>query len=133
MPTVDQILATPALAGLRRVTRLGGGQPVTGVRLAERFADLDAAPAGSLVLLARAPSAAATGYRFDMAVRVAGLRGIAAIGVLAGPQWQPPATAADIAERAGLALLGVPEQAELTGLLLAVMREAGRAGAGADR
>jgi sugar diacid utilization regulator len=125
MPTVDEILATPVLAGLRRVTRLGGEQPVTGVRLAERFGDLDAAPPGSLVLLGRAPSAAATDYRFDMAVRVAALRGIAAIGVLAGPQWQPPATAADIAERAGLALIGVPEQAELTGLLLAVMREAG--------
>jgi sugar diacid utilization regulator len=125
MPSVDEILAAPALAGLRRVTRQGGGRPVTGVRLAEQFVDLDAAPAGCLVLLARAPSAAATDYRFDMAVRLASLHDVAAIAVLAGPQWQPPATAADIADRAGLALIRVPEQAELTALLLAIMREAG--------
>jgi sugar diacid utilization regulator len=125
MPTVDDILAAPALAGLRRATSGGGDREVATVRLAERFSDLDDAPDDSLVVLARTPSAAATDYRFDMAVRLAGLHGVAAVAILCPAGWQPPATAADIAERAGLALICVPAQTELTGLLAAIMREAG--------
>jgi sugar diacid utilization regulator len=124
MPTVDDILAAPALAGLRRATRGGGDREILTVRLAEQFADLDTAPDGSLVLLAAAPSAAATDYRFDMAVRLAGGHGVAAVAILSPAAWQPPVTAADIAERTGVALICVPAQTELTGLLAAIMREA---------
>ncbi len=138
--SVDAILSARPLAGLTRVTDGGGGREVTGVRLAERFADLEAAPAGSLVILGRALSDLATDYRFDMALRWAALGGVSAVAAFAERRWQPPATAMDIAGRAGLALVWIPGQAELTGLLLAVLGEVGggpaaalaRASAGID-
>src|SRR5579883_1736488 len=100
--SVDAILSARPLAGLTRVTDGGGGREVTGVRLAERFADLEAAPAGSLVILGRALSDLATDYRFDMALRWAALGGVSAVAAFAERRWQPPATAMDIAGRAGL-------------------------------
>ena len=54
MPTVDEILASSTLAGLRRVSQGGGNRQVTVVRFAERFADLDNAPHTSIVVLSRA-------------------------------------------------------------------------------
>ena len=44
MPSVDEILASPPLSGLRRVTRRGGNRQVVTVRLAEQFSDLNPAP-----------------------------------------------------------------------------------------
>ena len=44
--TVDEILASSPLSGLQRVSGGGGERQVALVRLAERFADLDGAPAG---------------------------------------------------------------------------------------
>ena len=63
MPSVDEILVSSPLTGLRRVSLGGGDRPVALVRLAERFAELDDAPAGSLVVLSRAASAEVTDYR----------------------------------------------------------------------
>ena len=54
MTSVDEILAGSPLAGLRRISRGGGDRKVTAVRLAERFAELDDAPADSFVVLSRA-------------------------------------------------------------------------------
>ena len=125
MPSVDDVLAGPALAGLHRVTRRGGGREVAAVQLAEQFADLDGAPAGSFVLLSRATSAAAIDYRLDMALRWAAIHEVAAVAAFSTGQWQPPRTAAAIAERAGIALVSVPAETDLSWLLLAVMREAG--------
>ena len=67
--TVDEILASSPLSGLQRVSGGGGDRQVALVRLAERFADLDDAPAGSLVVLSRAASAEVTDYRLDMGLR----------------------------------------------------------------
>ena len=53
MPSVDEILAGSPLSGLRRVSTGGGDRKVATVRLAERFAELDDAPAGSFVVLGR--------------------------------------------------------------------------------
>ncbi len=78
MPSVDEILASSPLSGLRRVSRRGGDRKVTAVRLAERFAELDDAPADSFVVLSRAASAEITGYRLDMALRWAAIHGVAA-------------------------------------------------------
>jgi sugar diacid utilization regulator len=125
MPSVDEILASPPLAGLRRVSRRGGDRQVVTVRLAEQFSDLNPAPAGSLVILSRAASAAATDYRLDMALRWAAIHNVAAVAGFSADRWQPPVTAADIADRADIALLSIPASAELTWLLQAVMRETG--------
>jgi sugar diacid utilization regulator len=130
MPSVDEILASPPLAGLRRVSRRGGDRQVVTVRLAEQFSDLNPAPAGSLVILSRAASAAATDYRLDMALRWAAIHNVAAVAGFSAGHWQPPVTAADIADRADIALVSVPASAELTWLMRAVMRETG---GGAER
>ena len=125
MPSVDEILASPPLAALRRVSRRGGDRQVVTVRLAEQFSDLNPAPAGSLVILSRAASAAATDYRLDMALRWAAIHNVAAVAGFSANRWQPPVTAADIADRADIALVSIPASAELTWLLQAVMRETG--------
>jgi sugar diacid utilization regulator len=130
MPSVDEILASPPLSGLRRVTRRGGDRQVVTVRLAEQFSDLNPAPAQSLVVLSRAASAVATDYRLDMALRWAAVHNVAAVGCFSDGLWQPPVTAVDIAERADIALVSVPAAAELTWLLRAIMQETG---GGAER
>jgi len=130
MPSVDEILASPPLSGLRRVTRRGGNRQVVTVRLAEQFSDLNPAPAQSVVILSRAASAAATDYRLDMALRWAAVHNVAAVGCFAEGVWQPPMTAVDIADRADIALVSVPAATELTWLLRAIMQETG---GGAER
>jgi sugar diacid utilization regulator len=126
MPTtIDAILATAPLPGLARVTRRGGNQQVSGVRVAEQFADLAQAPAGSFVILGRAASASATDYRLDMGLRWGAIQGVAAVAAFSPDRWQPTATATDIAERAGIALVSVPAETELSWLVQAVMRAAG--------
>ncbi len=128
--TVDEILASSPLSGLRRVSRGGGRREVALVRLAERFADLDGAPPGSLVVLSRAASAEVTDYRLDMALRWAAVNQVAAVAAFSAEQWQPTVTAMDIAGRADIALISIPAAAELASLVQAIAREIG---GGADR
>ena len=49
-------------------------------------------------MLSRAASAAATDYRLDMALRWAAIHSVAAVAAFSAERWQPPVTAADIAE-----------------------------------
>src|SRR6266498_974557 len=130
MPSVDAMLASSPLAGLRRVSQGGGDQMVTRVRLAEQLADLDDAPAASFVVLSRAASAEAADYRFDMALRWAAIHQVAAVAAFSADLWQPTLTSMDIAERANIAMVSVPAAMELTWLLPAIVRETG---GGADR
>jgi PucR C-terminal helix-turn-helix domain/GGDEF-like domain len=125
MPSVDELLASSPLTGLRRVSRGGGGREVALIRLAERFADLDQAPPASLVVLARAASAEVSDYRLDMALRWAAVNGVAAVAAFAAERWQPTVTAIDIAGRASIALLSIPADTELAGLVEALAREIG--------
>jgi hypothetical protein len=125
MTCVDALLSASSLAGLARVNDVGGSREVTGVSVAERFSDLEAAASGSLVVLGRVASESATDYRFDMALRWAALGGVAAVAAFAEERWRPPLTAIDIASRAGVALISIPAKLELTALLLAVLAEVG--------
>ena len=125
MPTIAAIFASSPLAALRLVSEGGGDRPVTQVRLAEQFADLDNAPAGSFVVLSRSASAEATDYRLDMALRWAAIHQVAGVAAFSAELWRPPPTATDIAERADIALVSVPAAVELTWLLSALMREIG--------
>ena len=119
------MLASSPLAGLWRVSRGGGDRQVALVRLAERFADLDDAPAGSLVVLSRAASAELSDYRLDMGLRWASANGVSAVAAFSAEQWQPTVTAMDIAGRADIALISIPAGAELAGLVQAISREIG--------
>jgi sugar diacid utilization regulator len=123
--TVDEILASSPLSGLQRVSGGGGERQVALVRLAERFADLDGAPAGSLVVLSRAASAEVTDYRLDMGLRWAAVNRVAAVAAFRAEQWRPTVTAMDIAGRADIALVSIPAGAELAGLVQAIAREIG--------
>jgi sugar diacid utilization regulator len=125
MTTVDAILSGPLLPGLSRVSIGGGDRQVTEVRVAEQFADLSGACADSFVILGRAASAETADYRFDMGVRWAGIQGVSAIAAFSPESWHPSATAADIADRAGIALVSVPGHTELTWLIRTIMREVG--------
>ena len=84
MTCVDALLSAPSLAGLARINSVGGRREVMSVRLAERFADLEDASAGSLVVLGRVASESATDYRFDMALRWAALAGVSAVAAFCG-------------------------------------------------
>jgi sugar diacid utilization regulator len=130
MPTVDEILASSPLAGLRRVSQSGGDRQVAVVRLAERFAELDHAPPASLVVLSRAASAEVTDYRLDMALRWAAVHQVAAVAAFSAGRWRPTVTVTDIVGRAGIALVSIPSDAELAELVQALMREIG---GGAER
>ena len=123
--TVDEILASSPLSGLQRVSGGGGDRQVALVRLAERFADLDDAPPGSLVVLSRAASAEVTDYRLDMGLRWAAVNRVAAVAAFRAEQWRPTVTAMDIAGRADIALISIPAGAELAGLVQAIAREIG--------
>jgi sugar diacid utilization regulator len=125
MPTVDDILASSLLAGLRRVSRSGGDRQVTVVRFAERFAELDHAPPASFVVLSRSASAEVTDYRLDMALRWASIHRVAAVAAFSAERWRPTVTVTDIAGRADIALISIPGDTELTGLVRAIMREIG--------
>jgi sugar diacid utilization regulator len=125
MTSVDEILAGSPLSGLRRISRRGGDRKVTAVRLAERFAELDDAPADSFVVLSRAASAEITGYRLDMALRWAAINGVAAVAAFAAEEWQPAVTALDIAGPAEIALISVPDDTDLIALARAVYAEIG--------
>ena len=123
MPSVDEILASSPLSGLRRVSSGGGDRKVTSVRLAERFDELDEAPAGSFVVVGRLASAEVDGYRLDMALRWAAIHGVAAVAAFSAEQWQPAVTALDITTRAGIALISIPADAQLASLLPAISAE----------
>src|SRR5260370_25408436 len=125
MPTVDDILTISLLAGRRRVSRSGGDRQVTQVRFAERLADLDGAPPTSLVVLSRSASAEVTDYRLDMALRWASIHRVAAVAAFSAEKWRPTVTVTDIAGRADIALISIPGDTELTGLVHAIMREIG--------
>jgi sugar diacid utilization regulator len=125
MTSVDHVLEQLSVAAMRRVSRGGGGRQLAAVRLAEQFTELNQAPALSLVILSRTASEAAADYRLDLALRWAAVRGVSAIGVLSGAGWIPSATASDIADRADIALLSIPDAVELSWLMQAIVREIG--------
>jgi DNA-binding PucR family transcriptional regulator len=130
MPSVDEILAGLPLSGLRRVSRSGGDRKVAVVRLAERFVELDDAPADSFIVLSRLASAEITGYRLDMALRWAAIHRVAAVAAFSAEEWQPAVTALDIAGPAEIGLVSIPADADLTALVQAIF---GEIGGGAER
>jgi sugar diacid utilization regulator len=130
MPSIDEILASSPLAGLRRVSRSGGDRQVALVRLAESFTELDQAPPASLVILSRSASTEISDYRLDMALRWAAIHRVAAVAAFSAEDWQPTITARDIAWRADIALVSIPPEAELAELMQAIIREIG---GGAER
>ena len=125
MTSVDEILASSPLSGLRRISRGGGDRKVTAVRLAERFAELDDAPADSFVVLSRVGLGrdhrlpAGHGPALGGDQRRGRGRGVRR------REWQPAVTALDIAGPAEIALVSIPADADLVALARAIFAEIG--------
>lgn len=104
MPTLSDVVKAPGLW----LESFAGAVPdeiVERVVVAERLLDLRDAPARTIAVLAAPVCAEVEGYQFDVALRLAAARGVVAL-VLADPHARPPtSTAAEIAERFGVAIL----------------------------
>ena len=125
MPTLQSLLASPMLSDvLSPVAGTVGGQVVDSVVLIENIEDfLNQAGANALMLLTPRASAAATTYRFEIAVREGGARHVAAV-VLTGdatPTLLPTSVA--LAQRAGLVVLRAAPTTDLGELVSAAHRE----------
>jgi sugar diacid utilization regulator len=122
--SLRELVESPALAPLvGYVSRPRNDPAVEGVTLIEdldRFAQVGE---HDIVLLTRGASTAISSYRFDMALRVASSRGVAALVLTAADVWRIPSTATAIANRSGMAILGMDDDTELMELALAIGRE----------
>ncbi len=125
LASLESFLAAPGIrTRLAHIAGPCGTAPLRQVVLAEDVGDLERAPADALVVLSHAASAEATGYRLDLAMRLAGSRGAAAVALTDGRDAIPH-TAASIADRVGLAVLRADAASDLADLLMAADRELG--------
>ncbi|MDX6692234.1 MAG: hypothetical protein QOG15_3691 [Solirubrobacteraceae bacterium] len=117
---VDSPTLTPLLAYLVRPRSDRG---VAQVALIEDLAEIERVEPATLVLLTHAASAAASSYRFDMALRVARTRQIAGIVLSAVVAENVTPTSAAIANRSGTAILATGRDVDLAQLAVAIGRE----------
>jgi sugar diacid utilization regulator len=96
---------------------------VEDVALVEDLAELERVGPHALVLLTHAAATAASTYRFDMALRLAGSGHVAAIVLPAGHAESITPTSSVIAHRAGIAILATAGDVDLARLAIAVGRE----------
>jgi sugar diacid utilization regulator len=122
--SLAQLVTSPALSSrLGYVARPSSDAEVERVALIEELADIEHVQEGAIVLLAQTAAAAAGTYRFDMALRMARGRRVAALVLPASELGQMTPTAAAIADRSGTALLGTTEGVDLGELAIAIARE----------
>jgi sugar diacid utilization regulator len=124
MASLAQLVESPALRTMvGYVARPRKQTPVERVAFVEQLDDLDRVEEHAIVLLSRGASAQASSYRFDVALRIARARKVAAL-VLAGADVASiTPTAAAIADRSGTAILTTGGETDLAQLAVAVARE----------
>jgi PucR family transcriptional regulator, purine catabolism regulatory protein len=123
MQTLSELLAAPRIAELSiPITEGERDRRVESVACADALSQLDGIGANSMVILTEAASADVATYRFDIALRVAGSRGVPAL-VLVGGVKAVPETAVAIANRAGIALLRAAEGVDLSSIVVGVIIE----------
>ena len=116
-------MAAPALRSqLSYATRPRSDPTVEHVALIEDLGELPRVPEHAIVLLSTAASAMAGSYRFDVALRGARDRIVAALVIAVADIGRLTPTAAAVAERSGTAVLGTraTDRAELA---IAIARE----------
>ncbi|MEA2221884.1 MAG: hypothetical protein QOH83_260 [Solirubrobacteraceae bacterium] len=124
MASLRQLVGSPALHPLLAYLARPRSDPsVEHVALAEDLAELERVEPHAIVLLTHAASAAASSYRFDMALRVAGGREVAAVVLSAGHAENVTSTSSAIAHRAGIAILATAADVDLARLAVAIGRE----------
>ena len=116
---VSDLMQTPGLA-LERIVGDADGASVESVFLAERLFDLMEAPGRSVVVLGADACAGAERYHFDMALRMAASRDVAAIILTRAPVGPATSTSLHTARRVGVALLRQTEPINLAGLVVAL-------------
>src|SRR3954452_4021634 len=124
MASLAQLVESPALrTRLGYVARPRTQAPVSLVALVEDLDDIERVDEQAIVLLTRSASAYASTYRFDVALRIARARKVAAI-VLAGADVASiTPTAAAIADRSGMAILATGSKVDLAQLAIGIARE----------
>ncbi|MGW5649107.1 PucR family transcriptional regulator [Saccharopolyspora sp. NPDC003752] len=115
MPTVENVLTSPGLAGIRVLGGPVSAGPVTGVRLEHRLDRVPTLPAGCIAVLL----APVSGYRLDIAVRDASTAGAAALA-LTGQADELPPTARALADNGRVCILHAT--GDLAALVVAIAR-----------
>jgi hypothetical protein len=122
--SLAELVASPTLSShLGYVARPRSDGEVERVAVIEELGDIERVGEGAIVLLTRSASAAAGTYRFDMALRTARGRRIAALVLPASEVARMTPTAASVADRSGTALLGRSDDIDLGELAIAIARE----------
>jgi sugar diacid utilization regulator len=116
---VSDLLQTPGLS-LECVVGDAGGLSVESVFLAERLFDLMDAPGRSVVVLSAEACAGAERYHFDMALRMAASREVAAIILTRAPVGGITSTSLHTARHVGVPLLRQTEPINLASLVVAL-------------
>ncbi|MEY2532952.1 MAG: hypothetical protein QOF29_862 [bacterium] len=124
MASLRELVESPTLTGLLSYLARPRVDPsVERVALVEELNDIEQVGAHAIALLTRGASAAATGYRFDIALRLARSREAAAVVLTSGDVGSITPTSAAIADRSGVAILGTPPDVDLAELALLIGRE----------
>jgi sugar diacid utilization regulator len=122
--SLAQLVASPTLSSLLGyLARPRSDAEVERVALIEELGEIERVGEGAIVLLTRSASAAAGTYRFDMALRMARGRRVAALVLPASEVARMTPTAAAVADRSGTALLGTSDDVDLGELAIAIARE----------
>jgi hypothetical protein len=122
--SLAQLVASPTLSShLGYLTRPSSDAQVEHVALIEELSEIERVREGAIVLLAHTAAAAAGTYRFDMALRMARGRRVAALVLPASQLGHMTPTAAAIADRSGTALLGTTDEIDLGELAISIARE----------
>lgn len=116
---VSDLLQAPGLS-LEFIAGDGDGSSVESVFLAERLFELMDAPGRSVVVLGADACAGAERYHFDMALRMAASRDVAAVILTRTPAGEATSTSLHTARRVGVALLRQTEPINLAALVVAI-------------
>ncbi len=124
MASVRQLVDAPTMHGrLGYLARPRTDPEVRHVALIEDLDDLPGVDDHAIVLLTRGASAAASTFRFDVALRRARSRRVAAVVLAGGDVASITPTSPAVADRSGTALLGARAGVDLAELALAIGRE----------
>jgi sugar diacid utilization regulator len=121
---VREVVESPVLSPvLRYVARPRAERRPRRIALVEDLEDLERVPEMAIVLLTRATSAQVASYRFDVALRRARARSVAAIVLSAPDAERLTASAQAVAAQSGIVILSAPAEVDLAELALLLGRE----------
>jgi hypothetical protein len=122
--SLSEVVGSAALSNLLDyVTRPRSEPPVETVALVEDLSELEHVKERAIVLLTHGASAQGGSYRFDVALRLARSRHVAALVLSTADVGRITPTAAAVADRSGTAILATGADTDLAQLAVAIARE----------